>query len=84
MAKPVYPSVSEAAAQILREVEAEEQIKVAEQQILRDSVNVPETDMAQALTKIAQELRSIDIDNPEVTTFDLHGFIQKVNARRTS
>lgn len=84
MAGVRYPSVKDAAAQILRTVEAEQQIKTAEQQLLRDAIAVPETELAHGLTKVAEELRSIDIDNPEVTEADLHGFIQKVNARRTS
>lgn len=84
MARVKMPSVSEAAAQILREVEADQRIKTAEVQILRGASQRPlTTDDAKLLMKLAETCRGIDIDNPEVDYDDLHNFMAQVNARRT-
>ena len=76
-----YPSVSEAAAQILREVEAEQTIKTAEQQILQETIDGSQTELAQDLNKLAHALRDVDVDNPEVTYGDLQDFVKAANAR---
>lgn len=83
MARVQMPSVSEAAAQILREVEAEQRIKTAEVQILRGAQRPLTTNDAKLLMKLAETCRSIDTDNPEVDYEDLHNFMATVNARRT-
>lgn len=74
-----YPSVSEAAQQVLREIEAEEQIKTAERQILRGASPGVATEEAQGLMKLAEELRQVDVDNPEVSYADLHNFMARCN-----
>ncbi len=81
MAKIQYPSVSEAAAQILRDVEAEQTIKTAEQQILRETIHGPQTEVAQGLNKLASALRGVNVDDPEVTYGDLQDFMKAANAR---
>ena len=81
MPKVKSPSVSEAATQILREVEAEQTIKTAEQQILREALKGPQTEVAHDLNKLASALRSVNVDNPEVTYGDLQDFIKAANAR---
>jgi len=80
MSRTNYPSVKDAAAEILREVHAEQLIKTAERQALRD-VDSPRSDIGQGLTKLAAELRNIDTDNPEVTYGDLHNFMAQCNER---
>jgi hypothetical protein len=81
MAKIKYPSISEAAAQILREVEAEQTIKTAERQILRETLEGPQTEVAQGLNKLASLLRNVNVDDPEVSYSDLANFIKAANAR---
>lgn len=83
MARVQMPSVSEAAAQILREVEAEQRIKTAEVQILRGSQRPLTTDDAKLLMKLAESCRDIDTNDPEVDYADLQHFMAQVNARRT-
>jgi hypothetical protein len=81
MPRANIPSVSETAAQILREVEAEQTIKTAEQQILRETINGTQTEVAQDLNKLAHALRDVNVDDPEVTYGDLQNFIKAANAR---
>lgn len=79
-----YPSVSEAASQILREVAAEEQIKTAERQVLRGTMQPRvRTDVGQELMKLAAQCRDMT-ENPEVSYDDLRNFVAQVNAGRTS
>jgi hypothetical protein len=80
MARTRYPSVKDAAAEILREVHAERLVKTAEQQILRQ-VEAPRTDVGEDLTKLAAAMREVDVDNPEVTYADLHNFMAQCNER---
>lgn len=84
MSRVQMPSVSEAAAQILRDVEAEQRIKTAEVQILRGASTRPLTSAdAQQLMKLAETCRDINIDDPEVDYDDLRNFMAQVNARTT-
>lgn len=77
-------SVKETAAQILREVEAENRIKTAETQILRNYAQPRvNTDLGQELVKIAAQCRQFN-DDPEVSYDDLRNFVAQVDARRTS
>ena len=77
-----YPSIADAVQHILRDVEAEERVKVAEHQILRQTLS-PQIKTAEAneLLKLAALCRTIDDDNPEITMGDLHNFMAQVNAR---
>jgi hypothetical protein len=85
MPRVKMPSVSEAAAQILREVEAEQRIKTAEVQLLHGVKNTQLTsEEARDLIKLANECRKINIEDPEVTYDDLHNFMTTINARRTA
>lgn len=85
MARVKMPSVSEAAAQILRDVEAEQRIKTAEVQLLHGVKNAQITsEEARDLIKLANECRKINIEDPEVTYDDLHNFVTTANARRTA
>jgi hypothetical protein len=80
MARTELPSVKETARQILREVEAENQIKTAEQQILRGVLQSKcATDTGYDLTKVAAQLRTIDDQNPEVSYADLNDFMGRCN-----
>lgn len=79
-----YPSVSEAASQILREVTAEEQIKTAERQVLAGIMRPRvQTEIGQELMKLAAQCRDMP-NNPEVSYDDLRNFVAQVNAERTS
>ena len=80
MARTELPSVKETARQILREVEAENQIKTAEQQILRGVLQSKcATDIGFDLTKVAARLRTIDDQNPEISYTDLNDFMGRCN-----
>jgi len=74
-----YPSISDTAQQVLREIEAEEQIKTAELHILRDATQGVVAEEAQGLLKLAAQCRNIDIDNPEVSYEDLRNFMVRCN-----
>lgn len=75
-------SIKETAQQVLRDVEAENQIKTAEQQILRGVLQSKcSTDVGYDLTKIAAQLRHIDDQNPEVSYTDLMNFVGQCNGR---
>lgn len=79
-----YPSVSEAADQILREVAAEEQIKTAERQVLQGVLQPRvRTPIGHELMKLAEQCRGMS-ENPEVSYDDLRNFVAQVNAERTS
>jgi len=80
MPRATYPSVKNAALEILREVEAERMIKTAERQVLRN-IDQPQTDLGMGLMKLATDLRQVDLDNPEVTYADLHRFMTACNDR---
>jgi len=76
-----YPSVAEAAQQVLREVEADSLIKTAERQVLEGTLHPRvQTEVAQGLLKLAEHCRKINIDNPEVTYNDLRAFMATCNA----
>lgn len=77
-----YPSITEATQQILREVEAENRVKTAEQQILRQTL-APQvrTEEAHEIMKLAAACRDIDESNPDVSYGDLQTFMAQVNAK---
>lgn len=81
MTRIQYPSVSEAAQQILREIEAEEQIKTAEQLILRNAEQPVHIEMAHDIIKLAEQCRCINVDNPVITYDDLYSFMRQCNGR---
>jgi Arc/MetJ-type ribon-helix-helix transcriptional regulator len=74
-----YPSVSEAAQQVLRDIEAEEQIKTAERRVLRSVASGVTSEEATGLLKLAAQCRNVDIDNPEVSYDDLRNFMARCN-----
>lgn len=79
-----YPSIRETAAQILREVAAEEQIKTAERQMLcRATQRCAQTPLSQELIKLAEQCRHL-ADNLEISYDDLDNFVTQVNAGKTS
>jgi hypothetical protein len=81
MPRAQYPSISEIAQQVLREVKAEDQIKTAERQILRDVLHPQvKTDIGVDLMKLAERCRNYDDEDPEITVEDLHNFMAKCNA----
>lgn len=75
-----YPSVSETAQQVLRDIEAEEQIKTAELQILRNVSSGVTVEEARDLVKLAQRCRQVNTDNPEISYDDLRNFMAQCNA----
>ena len=80
MAKPEYPSISEIAAGVLRSVDAEDQIKTAETQMLREALQPPpppRTELARELRKLASECRQ---QTSELTYADLQQFLEQTNA----
>lgn len=82
MARPQLPSVSETAAQILREIAAEERIKVAEMAVVKGTHGAYLTSQeAQAFMKVAAACRTIDTANPEINYTDLYHFMAQANAR---
>ena len=82
MARMQYPSIEETVEQILGEVRAEERIKTAEHQLLREAIRPQSrTKVASDLKKLAACCRLADDDNPEVTYQDLHNFMAQVNAK---
>ena len=77
-----YPRISDAVDQVLREVDAEDRIKTAEQQLLRESISPrSRTKVASDLKKLAASCRTLDENNPEVSYQDLHNFMAQVNAK---
>ena len=80
MTRTHYPSVKDAAAEILREVHAERLVKTAERQILRQ-VEAPQSEVGEGLLKLAAALHTVDADNPEVSYADLHNFMAQCNER---
>jgi hypothetical protein len=73
-----YPSIKDIAADALREVAAEEQVKTAEQQVLRGALTPPpppRTALSGELHKLAAECRE---QSDDVTYADLEDFF---NAR---
>jgi len=81
MTRMTYPSIQDMTAQILREVNAEQQIKTAEQQLLRHALNpVVHTEIAQQLTKLASACRHLS-DTPDVSYAELHQFIVQTDAK---
>jgi len=75
-----YPSIREIAEQVLREVDAEEQIKTAERHAVRDAA-APKvhSDLAKDLQKVAALCRSAADEDPVVTVDDLKQFMAQVN-----
>lgn len=70
-----YPSIKDIAAQVLRDVGAEEQVKTAEAQILRGALTPPpppRTELAAELHKLAAECRQ---QSDDVTYGDLKEFL---------
>lgn len=76
-----YPSVAEAARQVLQEVEAENLIKTAEEQVLAGTLHPRvQTEVGQGLMKLAEHCRKINVENPEVTYNDLREFMAACDA----
>lgn len=75
-----YPSIQEIANEVLREIDAEEQIKTAERQALR-AASKPQiqSDLAKDLQKVAAMCRTAEVENPTVTWEDLKQFMAQVN-----
>lgn len=73
-----HPSISSVAADILREVEAEDQVKIAETQLLRGTLaaQVPSTELGDELRKLATVCRT---QTDDVSYADLQEFL--TNAR---
>lgn len=71
-------SIDEISRQILQEIQAEEQIKIAEHQILR-GVTHPSVDseFGQNLTKLANICRELS-ETPTVSYEDLRQFVERV------
>lgn len=75
-----YPSISEITADVLRMVSAEDQIKTAETQMLRDALQPPpppQTELARELKKLANECRE---QTNKLTFTDLQQFLEQTNA----
>ena len=74
MPRTECPSIHDIASQVLREVRAEDQVKIAEAQILRSAVTPapPETDLAGTLRKLAHECRQ---QSDDITLADLQEFL---------
>jgi hypothetical protein len=73
-----YPSIKDIAAEALREVAAEAQVKTAEQQVLRGALTPPpppRTELSTELHKLASECRR---QSDDITYADLEDFF---NAR---
>lgn len=82
MPREQLPSVQDIARQVLREVEAENRIKVAEQQILRGVLSPrTKTELGHDLMKLASACARID-EEPGVTTNDLLDFVARCNHAR--
>lgn len=73
------PSIAQIAADILREVDAERQTKVAAAQLAGGplAAPVPHSDVARGLNKIANYLRALPAE-PVVTMHDIHNFMERV------
>lgn len=78
MARIEYPSIKDAAAEVLRTVAAEGMIKHAERQLLHAAIQ-PSSDVTDGLRKLATELRDVD-DDPEITYADLHAFVTRCHS----
>ena len=74
MPRMEYPSISEIADQVVREVRAEDQVKTAEVQILRGTMTpaLPETDLGADLRKLAADCRT---HSEDITIEDLQEFL---------
>ena len=74
MPRMTYPSVKDVAGEILREVQAEQQIKTAEAQVLRGTLSPApqETDLSVDLRKLAHDCRQ---QNDDITFGDLQEFM---------
>lgn len=75
MARIKYPSIKDAAAEVLRTVAAEGLVKTAERQLLQAAVQ-PSSDITDGLRKLAAELRDVN-DDPEITYADLQAFVTR-------
>jgi hypothetical protein len=72
------PSIAQIAADILREVDAERQTKVAAAQLAGPTASpVPHSEVARGLNKIAHRLRELPTE-PVVTMTDIHNFMGRV------
>jgi hypothetical protein len=76
MARIEYPSIKDAAAEVLRDVAAERLVKEAEQRLLR-TAECPPTELGEDLCKLAAALRQVDDDNPQITYGDLQNFVTR-------
>lgn len=78
MTRADYPSIGDIASQVIRDVQAEEQVKTAEQRILRGATDpINQSDTARDLTKLAAMCRQVSVDNPDVTYDDLNVFMEQ-------
>lgn len=79
MAREQLPSVQDIARQVLRDVEAENHVKLAELQILRGALNPrTKTELGHDIMKLASACARID-EEPRITTSDLLNFVAQCN-----
>ena len=77
MRRADYPSIGDIASQVLRDVHAEEQIKTAEQRVLRDATApINQSEVARDLVKLAAQCRQVNVNDPDVTYGDLAAFME--------
>lgn len=82
MAREPLPSVQDIAQQVLRAVEAENHVKLAELQILRGVLSPrTKTELGHDLMKLASACTQHD-EEPRVTTSDLLDFVARCNRAR--
>jgi hypothetical protein len=75
MARINYPSIKDAAAEVLRDVASEGLVKEAERQLLADAERPP-TETGLGLRKLAADLRELS-DDPQITYGDLRDFMAR-------
>ena len=77
MPREQLPSVREIAQQVLRDVDAENHIKLAERQILRGVLSPrTKTELGHDLMKLASACAQQD-EEPTVTVSDLQDFVER-------
>lgn len=82
MAREKLPSVQDIARQVLRDVEAENHVKLAELQILRGVLSPrTKTELGHDLMKLASACAQQD-EEPRVTAGDLLDFVDRCNRAR--
>lgn len=80
MPKKQLPSIAQTAHEVLQAVRAEQQVKTAELQIVRNVLSpISQTETGQDLLKLAEECKQAT-DTPQVTYADLHDFMARCDA----